>query len=62
MTSGARWRQSARVAGTPLARVGRGYALYTLLVSAFFLDYPDERAYPLTHLSDWHDAGWRRFA
>ena len=33
---------------------GAGYAVYTLVVSAFFLGSPDGLALPLTHLPGWH--------
>ncbi|MEO8348363.1 MAG: hypothetical protein ABI610_05580, partial [Acidobacteriota bacterium] len=37
---------------------GAGYALYTLLVSAFFLGSPDGLSLPLTHLPGWHGVWW----
>lgn len=37
---------------------GAGYAVYTLLVSAFFLGSPDGLALPLTHLPGWHGVWW----
>jgi hypothetical protein len=33
---------------------GAGYAVFTLVVSAFFLGSPDGLALPLTHLPGWH--------
>jgi hypothetical protein len=37
---------------------GAGYALYTLLVSAFFLGSPDGLGLPITHLPGWHGVWW----
>ena len=37
---------------------GAGYAVYTLLVSAFFLGSPDGLALPLPHLPGWHGVWW----
>jgi hypothetical protein len=37
---------------------GAGYAVFTLLVSAFFLGSPDGLGLPLTHLPGWHGVWW----
>ena len=37
---------------------GAGYALFTLLVSAFFLGSPDGLGLPIPHLPGWHGVWW----
>ncbi len=37
---------------------GAGYAVYTVVVSAFFLGSPDGLGLPLTHLPGWHGVWW----
>jgi hypothetical protein len=37
---------------------GAGYALFTLLVSAFFLGSPDGLGLPIPHLPGWHGIWW----
>jgi Predicted membrane protein (DUF2079) len=37
---------------------GAGYAVYTLVVSAFFLGSPDALDLPLRHLPGWHGIWW----
>jgi hypothetical protein len=37
---------------------GAGYAVFTLVVSAFFLGSPDGLGLPLTHLPGWHGIWW----
>jgi len=37
---------------------GAGYAVYTLVVSAFFLGSPDAMNLPLRHLPGWHGIWW----
>lgn len=40
---------------------GAGYAVYTLVVAAFFLGSPDGLNLPLTHLPGWHGIWWSLF-
>jgi hypothetical protein len=37
---------------------GAGYAVFTLVVSAFYLGSPDGLGLPLTHLPGWHGIWW----
>ncbi|HWZ86731.1 MAG TPA: hypothetical protein VN032_11045, partial [Thermoanaerobaculia bacterium] len=37
---------------------GAGYAVYTVVVTAFFLGSPDGLNLPLTHLPGWHGIWW----
>ena len=37
---------------------GAGYAVYTLVVSAFFLGSPDALGLPIGHLPGWHGIWW----
>jgi hypothetical protein len=37
---------------------GAGYAVFTLLVSAFFLGSPDGLGFPIPHLPGWHGVWW----
>jgi hypothetical protein len=38
--------------------VGAGYAVFTLLVSAFFFGSPDGLGLPIPHLPGWHGVWW----